>query len=347
MSGSDSPQPNLRKYAYAKENMGNSRSRVVPATFKIFDLQTRVRHKNQREVLQLRLKINDLNMEQTTQLTKYTYARAELRSKLRELQHESAKKNMVKLFQYNPQLTEDSTFIDSSVDTIRLGGNPTHRKTPDSILDDRSSTSLLLHDLDVSTKDHNSSLLWSSIANTQNSFDLSKWQWTSKRNKPVQTHKNTSSTMSLKQHSERMNKAIKIAISKAARDRQAQSRRETKNNTIRLGGNPTHRKTPDSILDDRSSTSLLLHDLDVSTKDHNSSLLWSSIANTQNSFDLSKWQWTSKRNKPVQTHKNTSSTMSLKQHSERMNKAIKIAISKAARDRQAQSRRETKNSLVY
>ncbi|CAF0899417.1 unnamed protein product [Didymodactylos carnosus] len=226
--------------------MGNSRSRIGPTSFKVFDLHTRVRQKNQREALQLRLAIRDLNIDKSAQLTKYTFARMELRTKLHELEHENGQRQMYKLFEQNDRTSRSidmsyffffGIIFDSSIDTIQLDDNRTTDIRTSTTLNKDTKKSLLLYDLDESKKHQHSSLLDFPIdadakKNVNTPFYLRKFRWASKLNNVPMSRFEASSTMSLKQYSEKMNQVIKIAIAKAARDEQANARRETRNNPV-------------------------------------------------------------------------------------------------------------------
>ncbi len=77
--------------------MGNSRSRVAPArTLRIIDSQTRARYQNQRELIQLRRKLADINVQHSDELSRLAFNRHDVRMTQHEIQHENRQRQLFK-----------------------------------------------------------------------------------------------------------------------------------------------------------------------------------------------------------------------------------------------------------
>ena len=77
--------------------MGNRASRVAPArTIQIIDSGTRVRYQNQRELVQLRVKLRNIQIKQNDALTRLEFNRHEIKTKLHELKHEDEQRQFFK-----------------------------------------------------------------------------------------------------------------------------------------------------------------------------------------------------------------------------------------------------------
>lgn len=77
--------------------MGNNRSRIAPArTLRIIDSQTRARYQNQRELIQLRRKLENINMKHTDAMSRIAVTQHDVKMKLHEQKHESSQKELSK-----------------------------------------------------------------------------------------------------------------------------------------------------------------------------------------------------------------------------------------------------------
>ena len=83
-----------------RQKMGNNGSRVAPArTLHILDSQTRARYQNQRELVQLRVKLGNIQIQRSDALSRLALERHEVRTKLHELQHENGQRQLLKKLQ--------------------------------------------------------------------------------------------------------------------------------------------------------------------------------------------------------------------------------------------------------
>jgi hypothetical protein len=77
--------------------MGNNRSRVAPAQhLRIIDNQARARYKNQRELIQLRRKLANINSKHNHELARLAVIQHDAKITLYELQHENSQRQLVK-----------------------------------------------------------------------------------------------------------------------------------------------------------------------------------------------------------------------------------------------------------
>jgi hypothetical protein len=77
--------------------MGNNRSRIGPMRpLPKIDSLNRARYKNQRELIQLRRKINNINIKHMDEMSRLNFNRYEVKIKLHELQHEKGKRQLLK-----------------------------------------------------------------------------------------------------------------------------------------------------------------------------------------------------------------------------------------------------------
>lgn len=77
--------------------MGNNRSRISPTrSVRIIDSQTRARYQNQRELIQYRRKLENINTKHTDVMSRLAFNRHEVRTKLHEMKHETGQKELSK-----------------------------------------------------------------------------------------------------------------------------------------------------------------------------------------------------------------------------------------------------------
>jgi hypothetical protein len=77
--------------------MGNRASRVAPVrTLHIIDSGTRARYQNQRELVQLRVKLRNIQVKKNDALSRLDFNRHEVKMKLHELKHEDEQRQFFK-----------------------------------------------------------------------------------------------------------------------------------------------------------------------------------------------------------------------------------------------------------
>ncbi|CAF2785732.1 unnamed protein product [Rotaria sp. Silwood2] len=205
--------------------MGNNRSRVTPSRpLKIFDTQTRARYKNQQELVQLHVKLRQINFQQNEALSRLAFEKHDAKMKLHELRHESGQRQFFR--KLNKRSRKDST---SSIDESDISD-----ETDTSVSD---TPSLLLHNLHASMEWEKSSYIPDNrydITNKTKSphfFETLQSQYLSKFNTSHHLFEQSEAFLSndhlsLKQHTEFLKKSIKISVARAARDSHAVARRK-------------------------------------------------------------------------------------------------------------------------
>jgi hypothetical protein len=79
--------------------MGNRASRVAPTgTLHIIDSSTRARYQNQRELVQLRVKLRTIQTKHNDALSRLALHRHEVKIKSNELRHEGEQRQFYKTF---------------------------------------------------------------------------------------------------------------------------------------------------------------------------------------------------------------------------------------------------------
>jgi hypothetical protein len=77
--------------------MGNNRSRVAPARrFGMIDSHTRAQSQNQRELIQLRRKLVNINIKHSEAMARLASNRHDAKVTLHELQHETKQRQLLK-----------------------------------------------------------------------------------------------------------------------------------------------------------------------------------------------------------------------------------------------------------
>jgi hypothetical protein len=77
--------------------MGNNRSRIAPVrSLRIIDSQTRTRFQNQRELIQFRRKINNINIKHSDEMSRLNFIRYDAKKQLQQIQHDISKKQLSK-----------------------------------------------------------------------------------------------------------------------------------------------------------------------------------------------------------------------------------------------------------
>lgn len=80
--------------------MGNNRSRVAPSrTLRILDSETRARFKNQREGVQLRIRLQDIQSKHKEALSRLVLEQHEIKAQLREYKYEAEQRKFFESFE--------------------------------------------------------------------------------------------------------------------------------------------------------------------------------------------------------------------------------------------------------